>query len=1456
MRKFGLSYSGMAILSIIAIITVFSFLSGCNIIPGQFDNDDDSYSAVAVNSSISGKITQSGVTPSNRQNQNQTIHPADISGLTGIANAEVWIEELAADPKYHTTTDASGAYTIKDVPVGSHRIITRFSNNGNLTVMKNRSGIISVANTNTPVTAPDLPLIEAKNIVTGQLRDSQGQLLPYGTVLTLWGETFRVGENGTFSSPPLPEGFSTAEIYVQLNNGSTGNSFSAPFVSDVVPAFLDFSIGTDQETGNNAPTVVLTAKNSQGICFKTSTGSRLNINAIANDRDTNDQNQLKALWSCTAGTLSSGTTELEALWTAPDYAGMATISVMVTDPQGATGTGYLPMLVGIDNPSQVDSTQPSVKLETDITETEDNKPFTVKISFSEPVTGFELTDLAVENGSAKDLSELELKTVFSCIITPSAEGEVKISVPEKVAKDSAGNSNTKSSELVISNKITKPVLSSEKSLLAFSFIAPEVTASIDEENKAISVTVPFGTDLLALVAKFSLSTNASLKIGDTAQSSRITANNFTSDVTYTVIAQDGSTANYKVSVKIAAATGKDITSFSLVNPSVNGVIDETGKTITLTVPFGTDISALIAKFTLSPEASAKIGETLQTSQTTANNFASSKIYKITAQDGSTANYTVTVKIAPATGNAILAFSFVNPAVTATINEANKTISATLPFGTDLSALVARFTLSANAVAKIGDVTQTSETTANDFSSALTYKVIAENGTISNWTINVSIAQPDQISGATVTMVAPVLGATPQDAAAVQAATDNDDYTVTGLTWNQAMTADGKFKAGQVYTATVTLTSKNNKKFQAEAFTPVVSGSASVGATTTTGTSVGNTVTFTVNFASTGNSVVTSIAVTTQPTKLSYAEATDGTLALNGMIVTETNNDGSTNTVTFTDGTASGYTTNPANGATLTNAANNGNAVVVTHTASSKTANTSNLTVSPIVEITAAAVTINAPVLGVAPQNAAAVEAATANADYTVTGLTWNQAMTADGKFKAGQTYTATVTLTSKNSKKFQTAAFTPTVSGSASVGTTTTTGTAIGNTVSFTVTYNSTGALAVSSIAVTTQPTKMSYAEATDGTLALNGMVVTETNNDGSTNTVTFTDGTASGYTANPANGAALTNATNNGNAVVVTHTASSKTANTSNLAVSAIVEITAATVPITAPVLGVTPQNAAAVEAATANSDYTVTALTWNEALTAGGKFKAAQVYTATVTLTSKNNKKFQTDAFTPIVSGSASVGTTTTTGTAIGNTVSFTVTYNSTGALAVSSIAVTTQPTKMSYAETTDGTLALNAMVVTETNNDGSTNTVTFTDGTASGYTANPANGAALTNATNNAQPVVVTHTASSRTANTSNLTVSPIVEITAAAVSITAPVLGETPQNAAAVEAATANSDYTVTGLTWNEALTAGGKFKAGQVYTATVTLTSKNNKKFQTAPFTPTVAGSASSWNNLNNWHGYW
>ncbi|MBN1473112.1 MAG: DUF1566 domain-containing protein [Syntrophaceae bacterium] len=84
---------------------------------------------------------------------------------------------------------------------------------------------------------------------------------------------------------------------------------------------------------------------------------------------------------------------------------------------------------------------------------------------------------------------------------------------------------------------------------------------------------------------------------------------------------------------------KAITSYSI--NSVDGAIDEGAKTITVALPFGTNLNGLIATFTTSGE-SVEIEGTPQESGVTANDFTNSVVYTVFAEDSSTANYTVTV----------------------------------------------------------------------------------------------------------------------------------------------------------------------------------------------------------------------------------------------------------------------------------------------------------------------------------------------------------------------------------------------------------------------------------------------------------------------------------------------------------------------------------------------------------------------------------------------------------------------------------------------------------------------------------------------------------------------------------------------------------------------------------------------------------------------------------------------
>jgi hypothetical protein len=90
----------------------------------------------------------------------------------------------------------------------------------------------------------------------------------------------------------------------------------------------------------------------------------------------------------------------------------------------------------------------------------------------------------------------------------------------------------------------------------------------------------------------------------------------------------------------APSSTKAITAYSL--NGTPGVI--TGQNIAVTMPFGTDVTALIATFTTTG-ASVTVESVTQVSGTTSNNFANPVIYTVTAADSSTATYTLTVTVA-------------------------------------------------------------------------------------------------------------------------------------------------------------------------------------------------------------------------------------------------------------------------------------------------------------------------------------------------------------------------------------------------------------------------------------------------------------------------------------------------------------------------------------------------------------------------------------------------------------------------------------------------------------------------------------------------------------------------------------------------------------------------------------------------------------------------------------------
>jgi DNA-binding beta-propeller fold protein YncE len=93
----------------------------------------------------------------------------------------------------------------------------------------------------------------------------------------------------------------------------------------------------------------------------------------------------------------------------------------------------------------------------------------------------------------------------------------------------------------------------------------------------------------------------------------------------------------------ASSSSKEITTFVIVSPLGTGVIDESAKTVSVMVPSGTTVTNLVATFTTTG-LKTTVGAVEQISGITPNNFTSPVVYTVTAQDGSTNNYTVTVTV--------------------------------------------------------------------------------------------------------------------------------------------------------------------------------------------------------------------------------------------------------------------------------------------------------------------------------------------------------------------------------------------------------------------------------------------------------------------------------------------------------------------------------------------------------------------------------------------------------------------------------------------------------------------------------------------------------------------------------------------------------------------------------------------------------------------------------------------
>ena len=286
------------------------------------------------------------------------------------------------------------------------------------------------------------------------------------------------------------------------------------------------------------------------------------------------------------------------------------------------------------------------------------------------------------------------------------------------------------------------------------------SASVENKGTSYTITVPANTDadtLAAAVLKFTVSKYADVVTADGSvwpEDGKACGMTLDTPVTFTVrsekcrIGKDGTAkADYTITVIRAKSTQCAIDSAKLGN--VDGVVDQTGKTVTFTVPADTEDSAVATMpltFTCSQYASIKLkdAEADWINDTACGmKLNEEKTFVVTAEDGTTtAKYTVVIHRAPSDKKVLTGATLGD--IAAVIDEDGHAVTFTAPSDTTdstLGEMILKFTCSPRATVKLKDAED--NWPAAGLRSGLklgvpaTFVVTAENGDTQEYTVTVN-----------------------------------------------------------------------------------------------------------------------------------------------------------------------------------------------------------------------------------------------------------------------------------------------------------------------------------------------------------------------------------------------------------------------------------------------------------------------------------------------------------------------------------------------------------------------------------------------------------------------------------------------------------------------------------------------------------------------------------------------
>jgi hypothetical protein len=280
-----------------------------------------------------------------------------------------------------------------------------------------------------------------------------------------------------------------------------------------------------------------------------------------------------------------------------------------------------------------------------------------------------------------------------------------------------------------------------KVITGFYFTDPLAVGEIDEGAKTITVLVPYGTNLEALKPTVYY-TGVSLN----PVSGRVNA--FTFPAVYTVTARNGTVQPYTVRVSARQSSTKDITGFSFPGVAafdtiIGAVPGPDGKIpIAITVSDRTNIAALTPSI-------SHTGKTISPGPGAAGNFSGPVSYRVTAEDGSTKDYSVSVHLSGNSSKVISGFSFTSIPAVGQVDQEAHTIEVAVPHSAapligslapTITYIGASIGVSGAAPQSVHPFTDASRDFSNTASNPLVYTVTAADGTTQDYRVRVSVEE--------------------------------------------------------------------------------------------------------------------------------------------------------------------------------------------------------------------------------------------------------------------------------------------------------------------------------------------------------------------------------------------------------------------------------------------------------------------------------------------------------------------------------------------------------------------------------------------------------------------------------------------------------------------------------------------------------------------------------------------